>query len=248
MPVAKPTRSRARRREIVETPLFHPVFHPLFHGVTRGCYRQAVTAFVPLDHPRFRRAQRDVFVRTVTADCMSHECKLRKEHDRTKLDACCQYGVDVDLAERDGILAHADEVRALLRDEVKRAPWFRDEQTVDADFPSGAYVRTARHGDGCLFLAHDARGCAIHRASIEGGWHFHGIKPHVCRLFPLSYETDCIVLSDDYADYSCAQDPGAPTVYRVARDAIAEIFGAELVDAMDTAERAVQQTPLRVVG
>jgi hypothetical protein len=30
----------------------------------------------------------------------------------------------------------------------------------------------------------------------------------------MTYEGDALVLSDDYADYSCAFDPRAPTVYR----------------------------------
>ncbi|HTM20639.1 MAG TPA: hypothetical protein VL172_09035, partial [Kofleriaceae bacterium] len=103
-------------------------------------------------------------------------------------------------------------------------------------------------GAGCVFLAHDRRGCAIHRAALEGGWDFHGTKPAVCRLFPLTYEGDALVLSDDYPDYSCAHDPMAPTVYRGARAALAQLFGAELVAALDAAEQAVLHRPLRVLA
>jgi hypothetical protein len=205
-----------------------------------------VTSFIPLEHPRFRRAQRDLFVKKVTADCLSHSCRLVNDGGRVKLDACCQYGVDVDLAERDAISAHAPDIRRILREEVRDLPWFGDTAQADADFASGAFVRTRVHGDGCVFLAHDLRGCAIHRASLAAGWSFSGVKPHVCRLFPLSYESDAIVLSDDYADYSCSLDPAAPTVYRVARDAVGDIFGAALVAALDQAESVVRTTALRV--
>jgi Fe-S-cluster containining protein len=198
-----------------------------------------VSEFVAIDHPRFRRAERSIFLRQVVADCMAHACRLRKHGDRPMLDACCQYGADVDVAERDAILGHADQLRAILSPEARDAPWFTAPETVDADFPSGRHVRTATFGDGCVFLAHDGRGCAIHRASIEGGWDFHGTKPHVCRLFPLSYAGAEIVLSDDHPDYSCAIEPGAPTVYRVARDTIGAVFGAALVAALDAAEAAV---------
>ncbi len=99
-----------------------------------------------------------------------------------------------------------------------------------------------------MFLAHDRRGCAIHRAALEGGWDMRGTKPHVCRLFPLSYDSDSIVLSDDYADYSCSRDPAAPTVYQVGREALADIFGADLVAAMDAAERSVTASPLASLG
>jgi Fe-S-cluster containining protein len=207
-----------------------------------------VSQFVDLEHPRFRRAQRDIFVRQVTPDCMTHQCALVDEDNRVKLDACCQYGVDVDVSERDNILARAGEIHALLRAEARDQPWFTTEVTEDADFPTGRHVRSTRFGDGCIFLAHDLRGCAIHRASVENGWDFHGTKPHVCRLFPLSYESDAIVISDDYADYSCAYEPDAPTLYRVGRDDLGQIFGPELVVALDAAEAQVAGARLRVVA
>lgn len=47
------------------------------------------------------------------------------------------------------------------------------------------------------------------------------------------------MLSDDYPDYSCAFDPDAPTVYRVQRDTLADVFGPELVAAMDVVEAEV---------
>jgi hypothetical protein len=185
---------------------------------------------VPLAHPRFRYASADVFNRRVVADCMSHRCTLVADH-RVKLDACCQFGVDVTTSERANIERRAPEIRALLRVDD---PWFGTDIELDPD--TGPLVRTRVVEGGCVFLAHDRRGCAIHRASIENGWDFRGTKPHVCRLFPLTYTHDAIVISDDYVDYSCAYDASAPTLYRVARDALAEIFGIELVVAMDAVE------------
>lgn len=220
-------------------------------SVSKGWYRAGVTAYLPVAHARFVKAQRDIFVKTVTPDCMQHHCRLVHEHGRLQLDACCQYGVDVDVGERDAIRAHAADIAGILRAEVADRPWFEGPEIADPDFPSGRYVRTATHAAGCIFLAHDRRGCAIHRAAVTRGWSLHGVKPHVCRLFPLSYESDAIVLSDDYADYSCAREPGAPSVYRVARAALAEIFGPALVDALDAAEAAVtggSGRRLRVIG
>lgn len=206
--------------------------------------------FVPIDHARFSRAQRDIFVKRVVADCMSHSCRLMRDRQQVKLDACCQYGVDVDVAERDAIRSRAGEIGALLSDAVARVPWFGDAEAQDVDFPSGRYVRTTTHQGGCIFLAHDGRGCAIHRASIEGGWDYRGVKPNVCRLFPLSYSGESILLSDDYPDYSCARDPSAPTVYRVGRDALGSIFGWSLVTALDAAEARLDHSrheALRVI-
>jgi Fe-S-cluster containining protein len=201
---------------------------------------------VPLDHPRFHAAEVAVFTRKVVADCMTHNCTMQATHTE-KLDACCQYGCDVDLFERDAILARAEAIKPVLAAEVRDLPWFDEsEPEHDPDVPSGTVVRTAVHGSGCLFLSHDKRGCAIHRASLEQGWDFHGVKPSICRLFPLSYGEGMIVVSDDYVDYSCAYQDDAPTLYQVARDALAALFGAELVRAMDAAEQRVlaRQLPI----
>jgi Fe-S-cluster containining protein len=200
-----------------------------------------MSELVALDHPRFKHAWRSIFTKRVVADCMTHACTMVASKQR-KLDACCQYGADVDLHERDKILARKDELAALLRPDAAAAPWFDDELEADADMPSGQVTRTMPFGDGCVFLAHDQRGCAIHRAATEHGWDFHGTKPHVCRLFPLSYTHDEIVISDDYSDYSCAYDPAAPTLYRVARDTLGAVFGHALVRALDRAEAQVLGT------
>ena len=192
---------------------------------------------VPLDHPRFRQVWASIFTSRLASDCMTHQCTMVETHTQ-KLDACCQYGCDVDLRERDAILARAEQIRPLLRAEVQQRPWFETEVEYDPDYPSGAVVRTEVVDAGCLFLQHDRRGCAIHRASIEQGWNFRGVKPAICRLFPLSYEEDAIVIADEYAEYSCAHVEG-PTLYRITRDTLGELFGAELVRALDAAEAKV---------
>jgi Fe-S-cluster containining protein len=192
---------------------------------------------VALDHPRFRSVSAAIFTRRLTADCMTHRCTM-VDTGHKKLDACCQYGCDVDLHERAAIEARGDEIRALLRPDAQAARWFDPEEEVDDDYPSGRVVRTEVHAGGCIFLAHDRRGCAIHRAALENGWDFRGVKPAICRLFPLSYEDDAIVIADEYPEYSCAHVDG-PTLYRITRDALADLFGEALVVALDTAEAQV---------
>ncbi|HWU86385.1 MAG TPA: DUF3109 family protein [Kofleriaceae bacterium] len=195
-----------------------------------------------LDHPRFRTVDAAIFTRRLAPDCMTHRCvAVQDEHGaalvppRPRLDVCCQYGCDVDLAEREAIQARAAELRALLRPAAAAAPWFEDDVVEDADYPSGKVVRTAVHDGGCIFLAHDLRGCAIHRAALEGGWDFRGVKPAICRLFPVSYEGDAILIAPEYPEYSCAHVDG-PTLYRLTRDTLGELFGAALVTALDAAE------------
>lgn len=198
--------------------------------------------YLSVDHPRFRRAQRAIFVRRVVGDCMQHACVMVADEGvplaapRPMLEACCQYGADVDLVERDAILARREQIGALLTPGAQAAPWFTDEVQEDPDYPSGKHVRTATYEGGCVFLSHDRRGCAIHRAALEGGWDFHRVKPHICRLFPLSYEDDAVCLSDDFVDYDCADRHDAPSVYRVARETLLAVFGPELVAALDATE------------
>ena len=192
---------------------------------------------VPLDHPRFRFVWASIFTRRLAPDCMTHRCTMVATQ-REKLEACCQYGCDVDLQERAAIEARGGEIRALLRAEVKDARWFDPDEEVDADYPSGRVVRTEVHAGGCIFLAHDRRGCAIHRAALEGGWDLRGVKPAICRLFPVSYVGDAIVIAEEYPEYSCAHVEG-PTLYRLTRDTLADVFGEALVVAMDAAEAQV---------
>ena len=192
--------------------------------------------YLPIQHSRFKKVQRDIFIARLSPDCMKHECRKRLQENEVQLDACCQYGVDIDIGERDGILLHAEQIKKILNPDAAALPWFDSEEKLDADFPSGRYVRTKTLGTGCLFLSHDKRGCSIHRASIEGNWDFHGIKPHACRLFPMSYDDESIVMSDDYSDYSCAFEPNTPTVYQVGRADLQAIFGQILVELLDKVE------------
>jgi Fe-S-cluster containining protein len=186
--------------------------------------------YSPVDHPRFKQIETRIFTSRIVADCMSHSCKDR---GTDKLDACCQYGCDVDLYERDKILARQAQIAPLLR---VNQPWFDTDEEPDPDTPSGRLVRTTLFENRCVFLAHDRRGCAIHRAALEQDWDMRGTKPHVCRLFPLSYTHDAIVISEEYEDYSCAHLPNAPTLYRWGRDTLADVFGAALVTALDRVE------------
>jgi len=192
---------------------------------------------IELDHPRFQYAWVSLFTRRFAPSCMTHDCTVvaTQHHEH---DICCQYGCDIDIKERDALLARADEIRPLLHAGAQNEPWFDEDVEEDEDYPSGEVVRSAVWNDRCIFRAHDGRGCVIHRAALERGWALRDIKPAICRLFPLSYEEDTICLADEYAEYSCAHVDG-PTLYRLTRETLGDVFGADLVRAMDAAEATV---------
>ncbi len=55
----------------------------------------------------------------------------------------------------------------------------------------------------------------------------------------MPYDDESIVMSDDYADYSCAFEDDTPSVYQVGRPDLLAIFGSELVTALDQVEKDV---------
>ena len=209
---------------------------------------------VPLDHARIRRVEGEIFRVRFAPDCMTHRCRDRDDHGRVRLDACCQHGADVGLNERDAILARRAEVASALRPEfADPARWFDEsEAEADPDFPSGTVIRTGLAGPGedggCVFLEHDRRGCGLHRAALASGFAPAEIKPMVCRLYPLAFGEATLGLSDDFPRYSCSRAADAPTVYRLMRPVVAEVFGLAAVRRLDRAERALTRRSLPVAA
>ena len=207
----------------------------------------AKVLYEPVDHPRFERVERRLFTATYVTDCMTHACREHAREPQARLDACCQYGGDVDLFERDEILRRAPQVAPLLPAELRDPSGWFDESSPEnyPDFPSGHAVRTAvapsKYGTGCLFLRHadDARGCVLHRAAIEHDIPLRGFKPMICQLFPITFDDSTLCLADDFLWYDCGNYPGGPSVYRSLRGSIGSVFDQSLLGALDAAEARV---------
>jgi Fe-S-cluster containining protein len=146
-------------------------------------------------------------------------------------DACCDHGVDVSLAERDRILARADDIEPRIR--VSREHWFTAAVTADADFPGGAATRTAVVDGGCVFRLAGARGCALHAFALECGEDYHGIKPMVSSLFPVTFGEGALLCSDELADGTLVCAGEGPTAYEMARTELRHYFGDALVNELD---------------
>lgn len=211
--------------------------------------------YLDVRHADVHRVDSRIFKITFVPDCMAHACRCRRESDRSRNDACCQYGADVFVPERRAILRRATEIASVLK-ENRRDPagWF-DERDPEPDpaAPGGIILRTATadsddEASGCVFLDHDGeRGCGLHRAALLHGFAPAEIKPTVCRLYPVSFGLGRLGLSPDFDHYSCAGASG-PTIYRLMREAIGEIFGLPLLEELDRLESRTAGSRLQVLS
>jgi hypothetical protein len=203
---------------------------------------------------RVRVVEEVIFLVRFAPDCMTHACRCRDEGDRPLADACCQHGADVDLYEKAAILARAAQIAPLLTPPFgDPARWFDERDPYpDPEVPSGILVRTGLAGEGdssgCVFLQHDRRGCALHRAALAHDFPPQEIKPAVCRLYPLAFGDGVLGLSDDFDRYSCAGDASGPTVYRLMRRTVGDVFGSDIVRRLDGIERRLLRRRLPLVA
>jgi hypothetical protein len=207
-----------------------------------------------INHPLITLVDVEIFTITFAADCMSHSCRCRDADDVQRNDACCQHGADVLVPEKAAILRRAVEVSSVLKADWRHPEAWFDERDpeLDPEAPEGILLRTATtdladESSGCVFLEHTgARGCGLHRAALMHGFEPAEIKPGVCRLYPLSLLERQLGLSPDFDRYSCANDEG-PTVYRLMRGVVGELFGAGLVEELDRMESEIVKRRLRLL-
>jgi Fe-S-cluster containining protein len=146
------------------------------------------------------------------------------------MDSCCQYGCDVNLNERDRILALAPALAPFISAPPER--WFSTEVKADPEYESGHFVRSRVERGACVFLSQDGRGCGLHRFALQTGRDYHQVKPLVCWLFPLTWDQGRLRPSYDMTDDLACKGEG-PIIYDLARDELAVVFGAPLVEELD---------------
>jgi hypothetical protein len=158
-------------------------------------------------------------------------------------DDCCSYGVDIDAE-------NAARVAALpgLQDVVRVPPsdWFTATPTPDAEFPSGAYVRTQAKDGKCVFHMMGGRGCAIHAYCLREGLDYHLYKPMVSTLFPVTFDNGLLCASSEAIDGSLVCSNRGDALYDGAREELRYYFGDGLVDELDALRaslNAVMQEP-----
>lgn len=152
-------------------------------------------------------------------------------------DACCAHGCDVNLGERERILAVKDELVPLVAAPPER--WFDDEIEEDPEVPTGKVVRANSENGACVFKRKNGRGCAIHALATATGRDYHQLKPMVCWLFPVSWDQRVLKPSDDVGNgLICAG--GGMTLYEAARDELRVVFGDGLIGELDALSKQLQ--------
>ena len=110
---------------------------------------------------------------------------------------CCADGVDLDLADRDRILEHADMIRQYMDETQDRdtANWFQGTKP-DPDFPSGQCTTTSLKSNGCNFLNKHGQ-CVVHMAEAKAPPGFGYLKPFFCRAFPVCIINSTLCVDDE---------------------------------------------------
>jgi Fe-S-cluster containining protein len=129
----------------------------------------------------------DIFTTRYASGCSMSNCH----------GICCADGVDVDIAERDRILEHADMIRQYMDETQDRdtANWFQ-EPKPDADFPSGQCTTTRLKSNGCNFLNKHGQ-CVVHMAEAKAPPGFGYLKPFFCRAFPVCILNSTLSVDDE---------------------------------------------------
>jgi Fe-S-cluster containining protein len=137
----------------------------------------------------------DVFTTRYGKGCSMSNCRGR----------CCADGVDVDTAERERILQHAELIRPHMDETQDHNPanWFQTPRP-DADFPSGICATTSLKENGCVFLNKDGQ-CVVHIAESQAPPGFGYLKPFFCRAFPVCILNGTLSVDDEQCpdEYGC---------------------------------------------
>ena len=171
---------------------------------------------LPVDYPRVRSVDRDIFRLAFVTDCMEHQCRCRDDGDRPRADACCQHGSDVLLPEKAAILRRAPSIASVLKPKWRDPEnWFDEREpgtTDEAPFEPIIRTRTTEldvEGLGLRF-PREHRDPRLRAAPGRGPPTASSrpkIKPSVCRLYPLSLDEGRLGLSDDFDRY-CVRECG----------------------------------------
>ena len=175
--------------------------------------------------PVIERVDTAIFERTCSPHCAS--CAFCN-------DACCAFGVCVDLDNVRRIEGCADRLEGYLR--IPRDQWFTGNDVPDPEYPGGSYMRTRVVGGACVFLNRAGRGCLLHAFCLAEGLGHHLLKPMFSSLFPVTAEAGLLRPAAEVLDESLACLGGGLTLYRGARGDLQYYYGDALIRELDRLE------------
>jgi Fe-S-cluster containining protein len=159
-------------------------------------------------------------------------------------DSCCQYGADIDLENIGRLDGYQEALVAYTA--VTRDRWFEGELTEDEDYPGGQVERIRPENGRCVFLNRHDRGCKIHSFCLEQHIDYHLLKPIICSLFPLSFESGVLCPAYEVEDGELACLGSGPSLYQGGRSELLAYFGSDFIAELDELEKnyisAPQQT------
>lgn len=146
-------------------------------------------------------------------------------------DACCAYGVDVDLRALAAIERDAAAIEGLTGS--PRESWFAEPVIADPEYPGGGYRRAAVRAGRCVFHLRRGRGCAIHARAIAEGRDYHEAKPFYSTIFPLTIHEGVLGPSAELREGWLICGGRGPTAWEAGRDEILWWYGDSLVAAVE---------------
>jgi Fe-S-cluster containining protein len=148
-----------------------------------------------------KNATRNIHITSIDENMFSGRYFNRCMDNTSCHDGCCSYGCPVDIAEAAKILSYKDELEQKLG--IPAADWFEHDIEQRTEFPSGKIVKTRIIGNKCVFHDNGARGCHLHRLALDKGLDPHLLKPMVCFLFPLTWDSSYLHVSEFLDELPC---------------------------------------------
>ena len=170
----------------------------------------------------------DIFLKQYFARCL--ECNFCH-------DWCCSFGADIDVRNVGRIQQRKEEIKEFIR--PSEVEWFDGEYPYSEEYAGNRYTRINPQGPRCVFISKDQRGCGLHRYAISKQLDYHGLKPLVCILFPLSFEQGILCLAPELDDNSLICSGSGASAYQSLRPELDYYFGRDCVEELDTIERKV---------
>lgn len=147
------------------------------------------------------------------------------------VDACCAFGVDVDLRALAAIDRDAPAIEALSG--TPRAAWFVEPPVADPEYPGGGYRRAVVQNGRCVFHLRRGRGCALHARAIAVRRDYHEVKPFYSTIFPLTIHEGVLGPSFELREGRLICSGRGPTAWEAGRDEIRWWYGDALVEDLE---------------